>query len=50
MQIGGSLEEILHDKSSEMYKNTDRVAIGFRGRMNSAACLPHSIVRVQITG
>lgn len=45
-----SPEEIVFDKSSERWKDTGMVSVGYRGNMNSAACLPHRIVRVEVTG
>ncbi len=43
-------EEIVFDASSERCRDTGMVSIGYRGNMNAAACLPHRIVRVEITG
>ena len=43
-------EEIVFDKTSERWKDTGMVSIGYRGNKNSAACLPHRIVRVHVTG
>jgi hypothetical protein len=43
-------EEIVFDKTSERWKDTGMISIGYRGNMNANACLPHRIVRVQITG
>lgn len=50
VQTSGSPEEIIHDKTSEKYKSTRKVAIAYLGKMNVSGCLPHRIVRVQITG
>lgn len=50
IQVGGSPEEFLFDKSSEKYKNTLKVSIAYVGEMEAAACLPHGVARVQITG
>lgn len=46
----GAPEEITFDKTSERWKDTGMVSIGYRGNANAAACLPHRIVRVEITG
>lgn len=46
----GSLEEIVHDKDSHLYKTSRKVAIGYVGSVGTAGLLPHPIVRVQITG
>ncbi len=43
-------EERLFDKSSEFYKNSGKVKIGYIGNANVGAAMPHRIVRVQITG
>jgi hypothetical protein len=43
-------EEIVHDKTSDKYKDTGKVSIGYRGAGNAAGCLPQRIVRVTITG
>lgn len=43
-------EEIVFDKTSERWKDTGMVSVGYRGNMNSGACLPHRIVRVHVTG
>lgn len=50
VQTEGAPEEVLHDKSSELYKRSRMVAVGYVGAMNVAACLPHGIIRAQITG
>jgi hypothetical protein len=50
LQIGTAPEEILHDKSSELYKRQRKIGVAYVGQANSAACLPHGIIRVQITG
>lgn len=50
VQIGGSPEEILFTKDSEKWRHSGKVSIAFRGEMEVAACLPHGIVRVEITG
>lgn len=50
VQQGSAPEEFLHDKSSERYKSTLKVAVSYVGQANAAACLPHRIVRVEITG
>lgn len=49
IQTKGAPEEILHDKSSEMYKRSLEVGVAYVGEMNAGAALPHSIVRVEIT-
>lgn len=43
-------EERLFDKSSEFYKDTNMVKIGYIGNANAGAAMPHRIVRYQITG
>ncbi len=43
-------EERLFDKSSEFYKNTGMVKVGYIGNANVGAAMPHRIVRYQITG
>lgn len=50
IQKSGAPEEIMHDKSSEMYKRSRKLGVAYVGRMNAAAALPHPIARVQITG
>jgi hypothetical protein len=50
VQTAGAPEEFLFDKSSERYKNTLKVAVSYVGDMAAAACLPHGILRVRITG
>lgn len=50
VQVGGAPEEIVHDKSSELYKRHLRVGVAYVGQANAAAALPHLIARVQITG
>lgn len=43
-------EERVFDKSSEFYKDTNKVKIGYIGNANVGAAMPHRIVRYQITG
>ena len=43
-------EESLFDKSSEFYKETRKVKVGYVGKANVGAAMPHKIVRYQITG
>lgn len=43
-------EERLFDKSSEFYKDTGKVKVGYVGNANVGAAMPHRIVRYQITG
>ena len=43
-------EELVWDKTSELYKRSGKIAFASRGRMNAAFALPHGILRVQITG
>jgi hypothetical protein len=50
VQVGSAPEEIVHDKSSELYKRHLKVGLAYVGQANSAACLPHRIVKVTITG
>jgi hypothetical protein len=49
VQQASAPEEILHDKSSEMYKNSLEIGVAYIGRMNVAGCLPHNIIRVHVT-
>lgn len=49
VQKQGAPEEIRHDKDSHKYKETLRVGVAYVGHGNAAACLPHRIIRVQIT-
>lgn len=49
VQKEASPEEIVFDKTTERWKETNKVSVGYRGKMNSAGCLPHRIVRVRIT-
>lgn len=49
VQKGSAPEEILHDKSSELYKRSRKVGIAYVGQLNAAMALPHGIVRVEIT-
>jgi hypothetical protein len=44
----GAEEERLFDKSSEFYKNTGKVKVGYLGNANVGAAMPHRIVRYQI--
>jgi hypothetical protein len=46
----GAPEEALFDKSSEFYKETSAVKIGYKGNANVGAAMPHRIVRYQVTG
>ncbi len=46
----GTTEEIIHDKNSEKYKNTRKISFAAIGQLEAAACLPHRIIRVQVTG
>jgi hypothetical protein len=41
-------EERLFDKSSEFYKNSGKVKIGYIGNANVGAAMPHRIVRYQV--
>lgn len=41
-------EEIIRDKSSDYYKETNKISIGYRGEANVAAALPHAIIRVEL--
>lgn len=50
VQVGTAPEEILHDKSSELYKRSRKIGVAYVGQLNAAAALPHGIVRVEITG
>jgi hypothetical protein len=50
VQQGSSVEEIVCDKTSQKYKDTLKESIAEIGYANSAACLPHGIVKVTITG
>ncbi len=43
-------EERLFDKSSEFYKNTNKVKIGYIGNANVGAAMPQRIVRYTLTG
>lgn len=45
LQDGGSPEEILYDKSSDMYKDTGMIGIKFVLEMAAGAALPHSVQR-----
>jgi len=47
---GGSVEEFIHDESSEMYKTELSVAYSTVGDVNAGAAMPHTIKRWQITG
>lgn len=50
MMTKGAPEKIEHDKSSDMYKRSREIAVGYIGDLNVGAALPHPIIRVQITG
>jgi hypothetical protein len=50
VQRSSSPEEFVLDKSSEEYMKTLKVSISYVGQMAAAACLPHRIARVEITG
>ncbi len=45
LQDGGSPEEIVYDKTSDMYKDQGLVAVKFVIEMACGAALPHSVVR-----
>lgn len=49
IQKTAAVEEFMHDKSSDYYKRTLRVALSYVGDANIAAALPHRIVRVAIS-
>ncbi len=49
VQMNGAPEEIMHDKSSDLYKRSRKVALAYVGNMAVTAALPQGIVRVQIT-
>jgi hypothetical protein len=48
--LTGTLEEFVHDKTSARYKDSLKIAVALVGEAECAACLPHPIARVQITG
>ena len=48
-QQGSAPEEILHDKTSELYKRSQQIGVSYVGEFNIAGCLPHPIIRVKIT-
>jgi hypothetical protein len=50
LQDGGEIERMTLDKSSALYERTGKVGMKFKLELNAAACLPHAIQRVQITG
>jgi hypothetical protein len=50
VQQASTLEEIIHDKQSDFYKRSLKVAFASIGKLNAAFALPHTIYRVQITG
>ena len=50
VQTQGSPEERIFDKSSEFYRNTNRVKVAYIGSMNAAMALPHGVIRVRVTG
>lgn len=47
---GSTPEEFIHDKSSEMYKSSLKIAYSSVGDVNAGAALPHTICRWHITG
>ena len=49
VQREGAPEEILHDKSSAMYKSELKVGLSYILRGNAAAALPHCIERITIS-
>lgn len=49
VQQGSAPEEILHDKTSEMYKRSLEIGVAYVGQMNVAGCLPQGIIRVHVT-
>lgn len=49
VQDGGTPEEIRYDETSEMYKNQGMIGVKYVLSMGTAALLPHSVVRVDIT-
>lgn len=46
---GGTPEEFVHDKSSELYKNHLQIALSYVGDANVAAALPHVVCRWTIS-
>lgn len=49
LQDGGSPEEIVFDKTSDMYKRQGMLGISYRLLMAVGAALPHSVCRATIT-
>lgn len=49
VQDGGSPEEIVYDKTSDMYKNQGLVGIKYVKNLACGAALPHSIVKADYT-
>jgi len=50
VQVSSAPEEIIHDKSSELYKRSRKIGVAYVGMLNAAMALPHPIARVKITG
>jgi hypothetical protein len=46
---GGTPEEIVYDKTSEMYKNTGKVGVKYVLSMACKAALPHAVAKITIT-
>jgi hypothetical protein len=50
LQDGGSPEEIVYDKSSDMYKDQGMVGVKYVKELAAGAALPHSICRATYSG
>jgi hypothetical protein len=50
VQVSQTPEEILHDKSSELYRRQRKVGVAYIGQANVAPALPHGVIRCHITG
>lgn len=48
VQDSGAPEEIVYDKTSELYKNTGKIAVKYVLDMGISAALPHAIERVTL--
>ncbi len=50
LQDGGSPEEIVYDKTSDMYKDTGMVGVKYVKQLAAGAALPHSVAKYTLSG
>ena len=49
IQDSGTPEEILYDKTSDMYKDSGKIGVKYTDVLGVGAALPHAIERVTVT-